>query len=70
MKNYTEKAGQFAAQLVGVDATVLATMSETSHDGLDFVSGATVSSKEVLKLAVAVANQYVNDKVVLNGGAA
>ena len=26
--------------------------------------------KEVLKLAVAVANQYVNDKVVLNGGAA
>ena len=63
MKNYTEKAGQFAAQLVGVDATVLATMSETSHDGLDFVSGATVSSKEVLKLAVAVANQYVNDKL-------
>ena len=70
MKNYSEKASQFASQLVGVDATVLATMSETSHDGLDFISGATVSSKEVLKLAISVATQYVNDKVVLNGGAA
>ena len=68
MKNYTEKASQFAAQLVGVNAEALASMSETSHDGLDFVSGATVSSKEVLKLAIAVASQYVNDKVVLIGG--
>jgi major membrane immunogen (membrane-anchored lipoprotein) len=67
---FSAKASEFAAKLVGLDSTVVATMTTSSHDGLDFVSGATVSSTEVLKLAISVANQYVNDKVVLNGGAA
>lgn len=68
--SFSAKASEFAAKLVGLDSTVVATMTTSSHDGLDFVSGATVSSTEVLKLAISVANQYVNDKVVLNGGAA
>ena len=45
-------------------------MTTTSHDGVDYVSGATYSSEKVLSLAIETCSQYANDKVVLNGGAA
>ena len=58
----------FSRSISGI--SIAGAASGVSTGTSSVASGATVSSKEVLKLAVAVANQYVNDKVVLNGGAA
>ena len=42
----------------------VAAMTETSHEGADFVAGATVSSKEILALAAEACTQYASDKAV------
>ena len=68
-KSYADKGIEFGNKLVNLDVSVLAQMTSTSHDGLDFVAGASVSSEQLLTLAVEAANQYINvDKVSYNMG--
>ena len=67
---FSKKASEFASKLINLDANAVAAMTTTSHDGVDYVSGATYSSEKVLSLAIETCSQYANDKVVLNGGAA
>ena len=61
-KTFADKANTVASRLVGLDASAVAAMSETSHDGVDFEANATYSSKTVLELAVEACAQYANDK--------
>ena len=61
---YNTSANTVAAQFVGLDATTVAGMTTSSHEGVDFVANSTVSSTNAFNLVVEAAIQYANDKTL------
>ena len=69
-KEFSASATTFGASLSGLEASAVAAMTKDSHEGVDYISGATKSSEKILTLAIEACAQYALDKVNLSGGAA
>ena len=64
---YNTNANTVSAQFVGLDATTVAGMTTSSHEGIDFVTNSTVSSTNAFNLIVEAAIQYANDNTIKYG---
>ena len=56
--NYGDNSQEVLDDFIGKDAFTVAAMTEASHEGVDFVASATMTSKNVFNLVVEASKQY------------